>query len=275
MENKKEYTSAPLPFMGQKRNFLKDFKIALKQYPENAVYVDLFGGSGILAHTIKSIYPKSTVIYNDFDDYRKRLESIPKTNLILKEIREIVKDYPKDKKIAEHLKQQILKIVKKYHEKGYIDFITISSSLRFGMNYDTSMEELQKGTYYNCVRKNSYNVPEGYLKGLEVVKMDYRQLFDIYKENHNVVFIVDPPYLQTVSFTYKNYWNLTDYLDVLDVIKSNRYFFFTSNKSSLLELFQWFEDRTNHENPFNGATQVLQNKTINYQSTYTDIMLFK
>ncbi|TSE02372.1 hypothetical protein [Aquimarina algiphila] len=185
----------------------------------------------------------------------------------------MVKDYPKDKKITEPLKQQILKIVEKYHNQ--VDFVTISSSLRFGMNYDNSFDELKKGTYYNCVRKNDYITPEGYLDGLEVVKMDYRKLYDKYKGIDNVVFIVDPPYLQTVSYTYKNYWNLTDYLDVLDVIKSNRYFFFTSNKSSLLELFQWFEDRTSHANPFNGATQVSQKKNITYQSTYTDIMLFK
>ena len=47
IEKKKVFTSAPLPFMGQKRKFLKQFKPALKQYPDNATYVDLFGGSGL------------------------------------------------------------------------------------------------------------------------------------------------------------------------------------------------------------------------------------
>lgn len=105
--------------------------------------------------------------------------------------------------------------------------------------------------------------------------MDYKQLFELYREIDNVVFLVDPPYLQTVSFNYKNYWNLTNYLDVMDTIKSNRYFFFTSNKSSLIELFEWFENKAMAENPFNGATTITQKKSITYTSSYTDIMILK
>ncbi len=47
MESKKKiFTTAPLPFMGQKRKFLKQFKPALQNYSPTATYVDLFGGSG-------------------------------------------------------------------------------------------------------------------------------------------------------------------------------------------------------------------------------------
>ena len=70
MIKNKNYTAAPLPFMGQKRRFLKDFKTALKGYSNTAIYVDLFGGSGLLIHTVKQVYPEATVIYNDFDNYR-------------------------------------------------------------------------------------------------------------------------------------------------------------------------------------------------------------
>lgn len=47
---KKEHLSAPLPFVGQKRMFAAKFKEVLKQYPDDAVFVDLFGGSGLLSH---------------------------------------------------------------------------------------------------------------------------------------------------------------------------------------------------------------------------------
>ncbi len=80
MLKKKIFTTAPLPFMGQKRKFLKQFKPALKNYPNDAIYVDLFGGSGLLSHTVKSIYPDAIVIYNDFDNYQQRLLNIDKTN---------------------------------------------------------------------------------------------------------------------------------------------------------------------------------------------------
>jgi hypothetical protein len=38
--------SAPLPFVGQKRMFAKEFIKVLEQFPEDTVFVDLFGGSG-------------------------------------------------------------------------------------------------------------------------------------------------------------------------------------------------------------------------------------
>ncbi len=65
----KRYTQAPLPFQGQKRRFTKYFEKALDNYPDTAIYVDLFGGSGLLSHVVKSKYPNAKVIYNDFDDY--------------------------------------------------------------------------------------------------------------------------------------------------------------------------------------------------------------
>lgn len=276
MKNKKrEYTGAPLPFMGQKRNFLKDFKMALKEFPNDYTFIDLFGGSGLLSHTIKSVYPDSKVIYNDFDDYSIRIKNIPKTNRLLSELRVLLQDVSKDAKIPKTFNEKIRSILKKHYDLGYLDFITVSSSLRFGMNYSNSIEELLKGTYYNCVRKNDYLIPEHYLKGIEVVKEDYKILFERYRNDENVIFVVDPPYLQTTSYTYKNYWNLTDYLDVMNVIKDHRYFFFTSNKSSLIELFQWVEDHTAKSNPFKGATMVSQKRSITYQSTYTDIMIYK
>lgn len=37
MNKNKVYTSAPLPFMGQKRRFLKGFKCALNNYPNDAI----------------------------------------------------------------------------------------------------------------------------------------------------------------------------------------------------------------------------------------------
>ena len=55
----KNYTQAPLPFQGQKRRFLNDFKKALHYFPTDATYVDLFGGSGLLSHTSQTILSNS------------------------------------------------------------------------------------------------------------------------------------------------------------------------------------------------------------------------
>ena len=69
---KKHYLSAPLPFVGQKRMFASEFINVLKQYPDDAIFVDLFGGSGLLSHITKCQKPNAEVIFNDFDNYRHR-----------------------------------------------------------------------------------------------------------------------------------------------------------------------------------------------------------
>lgn len=118
----KKYTTAPLPFMGQKRRFLTEVKKVLDKCPANATYVDLFGGSGLLSHTVKSYYPEASVIYNDYDNYRERLLNVEKTNVLIKDIRAILTDVPKDKKVPENEKKRILKRV--FEEQsivGYVD----------------------------------------------------------------------------------------------------------------------------------------------------------
>ena len=44
---KKHYLSAPLPFVGQKRMFAREFIKVLEQYSEDTIFIDLFGGSGL------------------------------------------------------------------------------------------------------------------------------------------------------------------------------------------------------------------------------------
>ena len=78
------YSQAPLPFTGQKRNFLKYFQQVLKENISNKgqdwTIIDAFGGSGLLAHTAKQTLPEARVIFNDFDGYTERLAHIDDTN---------------------------------------------------------------------------------------------------------------------------------------------------------------------------------------------------
>lgn len=142
------------------------------------------------------------------------------------------------------------------------------------MQYVLNYEQLSKLFLYNILVQKDYNCT-GYLDGLEVVKKDYRRLFEQFANRKDVVFIVDPPYLSTEKGTYKNYWKLPDYLDVLNVIKNNSYIYFTSNKSSIIELLQWLEKNYNSNNPFIGAIRKETLNQMNNQSSYQDIMLYK
>lgn len=273
---RRQYLSAPLPFQGQKRMFAKEFIKVLKHYPDDAVFVDLFGGSGLLSHITKCQKPDATVVYNDFDNYRHRLENIPRTNALLDKIREVVASVPRQKVLPEKTKEAILFLIEQEEkERGYVDYITLSTSLLFSMKYATNLDGLRKETFYNTVRKCNYDLCLDFLNGLEVVSCDYRELFRRYKDVPNVVFLIDPPYLSTEVGTYTMNWGLSDYLDVLQTLVGTNYIYFTSNKSSIIELCDWMGRNNTIGNPFTGSKKVEFNARMNYNSSYTDIMLFK
>ncbi|WP_455633274.1 DNA adenine methylase [Parabacteroides sp.] len=273
---RKQYLSAPLPFMGQKRMFAKEFIKVLERYPDNALFVDMFGGSGLLSHITKYCKPDATVIYNDYDNYRRRLENIPRTNALLDKIRAAVVSVPPRKFLPKETKEAVLRLIEREEKEcGYVDYITLSTSLLFSMKYATSLDGLRKETFYNTVRKSNYDPCLDYLDGLEIVSCDYRELFNKYRDVPNVVFLIDPPYLSTEVGTYTMNWKLSDYLDVLRTLIGTNYIYFTSNKSSIIELCDWMGKNNAIGNPFTGSEKVEFNAHMNYNSSYTDIMLFK
>ena len=269
--------SAPLPFVGQKRMFAKEFIKVLDQFPDDTVFVDLFGGSGLLSHIAKRMKPAATVVYNDFDNYRFRLAHIPHTNKLLADIRALVGDsVPKHKAIKGKLRECVLKRIEEEEASvGYVDFITLSSSLMFSMKYKLSVEEMSKEVLYNNIRKTGYPESLDYLEGLEIVSCDYKVVYTQYKDVPGVVFLIDPPYLSTDVGTYNMYWRMSDYLDVLKVLEGHSFVYFTSNKSSIIELCEWIGANKTIGNPFEGCTKREFNAHMNYSSGYTDIMLFK
>ena len=270
-----EYLSAPLPFVGQKRMFAQKFKEVLKEYPDNSVFVDLFGGSGLLSHITKREKPNATVIYNDYDNYRMRLNNINRTNALLSDLRKLTIDCPRQKLIPEPIRGLILERLRQEETTGFVDYITISSSLLFSMKYCMNLKDLRRESFYNNIRKQDYPLCTDYLNGLEIVSCDYKELVKKYKNLPNVVFLVDPPYLSTEVGTYRMNWRLSDYLDVLSILVDKSFIYFTSNKSSILELCCWMGNHPNIGNPFNNAKKEEFNARMNYNSTYTDVMLYK
>jgi len=277
-----KYTQAPLPFQGQKRMFLKQFTELINKLPNNSTIVDLFGGSGLLSHTAKQLKPKAKVIYNDFDNYTERLQHIPQTNELLQKLSVCCLKY-KDivlykEKISQGLKLELIKIIKQHQRKyGYIDFYTLSTNVLFSGKIALDLDELKKETFYNRIVKKNYSA-KGYLDGVIVERLDYKQLFEKYKNAKNLFLITDPPYLSTDTKSYKSdkYWKITDYLDVLDVLENQKYVYFSSNKSEVIELCNWLSKHdTTWKNPFAKATIQTRKNHINQLAKYTDIMLYK
>lgn len=280
-----KFIQAPLPFQGQKRMFLAAFKQALGYFSPTATYVDLFGGSGLLSYTTKQHYPQARVIYNDYDNYVQRLKNIDKTNALLADIKAIlgIKKYNTAERVEEKKKELIIQRIEA--EKRFVDYLTLSANLMFSGKFCDNWDELKKNTMYprNTMRSNDpayvkqYNTDiNSYLNGLEIVRSDAYALYKKYNQNKNVVFIIDPPYLNTDQQGYKNKgWNLREYLDIIHYLQSSRYIYFTSNKSQIIELCAWMAKETDFKNPFVGAYMVRKERNLNHNSSYLDIMIFK
>jgi hypothetical protein len=278
---RKVYKNAPLPFQGQKRRFAGTFSLILQELKaekEVDVVVDLFGGSGLLSHIAKHVFPEAHVIYNDFDNYTIRLKNIDRTNSLLAEIRQYVSGIPREQKLSSVIKNKIITCIEDAERKGFVDYITLSASLLFSSKYAVSLSELKKEPFCNRVRNSDYEIDSsGYLYGLDIVCSDYKDLYNTYKDSGNVLFIIDPPYLSTDTTTYgsNKYWKLRDYLDVLSILADTNYIFFSSNKSSLIELCEWFSDNRDIGNPFKNSVLRTQNVRLNKTAGYTDLMLYK
>lgn len=256
--------------------FAREFINVLEQFKDKTIFVDLFGGSGLLSHITKCKRPDATVVYNDYDGYRMRLQAIPQTNALLADFREIAKNTPRHKPIKGEARERIFERITQEEQKtGYVDFITISSSLMFSMKYQLSVDGMRKETLYNNIRTTDYPLCSDYLDGLTIMSCDYKELYEKYKDAPGVVFLVDPPYLSTEVGTYKMCWRLSDYLDVLNVLRDKPFVYFTSNKSSIIELCEWIGNNKVLGNPFKNCQKVEFDAHMNYSSKYTDIMLYK
>jgi len=268
----KNYVQAPLPFEGQKRYFVKEFVKVLQTYDDYVTIIDLFGGSGLLSYISKKEKPNARIIYNDYDYYTEQINNILKTNILLQDIRKIVSGYERGIQLPKNVKGEILQRVKQEENTGFVDWITLSSNLLFSAKYVTSYEQLSKEGIYNKICIKNYSA-EGYLDGIEIVHDDYQNVYNQFKDISNVLFLVDPPYLSTDVKTYKMTWKLADYLNVLTILNDRPFVYFTSNKSSIIELCEWIGENKISHNPFANASKIFINKSLNYNSKYTDIMI--
>lgn len=268
------YKCAPLPFMGQKRYFLRDFTEVLGQVADDVdTVVDLFGGSGLLSHTAKHVLPGCRVVYNDFDRYVDRLAAVERTNEILRAIKQRLNSVEANQRLTDEQRADVVEIVNTYVQRdGYVDIMTIGRNVLFSGKWVKTLGELRKHTMYNRMRPGAYDC-DGYLDGLEVVHMDYRELFNRERKNPKTLFVMDPPYLSTECGQYESCWKLTDYLDVLRLLNETKWIYFTSDKSQIVELCNWLGDNFGVAAPMWGAQIRQRTNTLNYQAKFNDMMI--
>lgn len=241
-----QYNKPPLAFMGNKRNMLKRIKQVLQDMQgdgyinDETIFLDVFGGSGLISHNIKQWYPKNRVIWNDYDNYQKRLDGISDTEILRAKIYEVLQNEWYKDKLPDKQKQDILNLIQDFESKGhYIDYINLSTYLLFSGNYVYSLESLSKHSFYNRIAKEPLHA-KGYLQGVERVQKDFKDLLDSYSHIQNKLLILDPPYLQTQAGNYKDCFRLGQFFELIQIV-SRPYIFFGSENSDILESFEYFK----------------------------------
>ena len=245
-----------LPFRGNKHMWYNKFKEIINNLEyENLTVVDVFGGSGLLSHWVKQLKPNYQVIYNDFDNFTQRLEHMNETEMIRKRLREIIDNNtavtdnakePLNKPCYDLIKKELIKIKSDYPD--YVDWLTISSWLCFSATKSDNLDDiLSKKKYYRRTPKIELKRYD-YLNNVEVIHKDasnpeeFINYINSIKQNKNVIYILDPPYLYTETSGYTNYKK--DYFDLKSNINLFYWFihkipclFFTSTKSGLIESY--------------------------------------
>lgn len=275
----KKFKQAPLPFIGQKRMFLKHFEKVLNENisgdGEEWTIIDAFGGSGLLSHTAKVLKPKARVIYNDFDNYAERLKHISDINRLRCLIYEIVKDQSKQKKLSNEIKEKIIDVINSFD--GFIDPHILTTWLLFSGNQVKNLDDLYKKDFWNCVRKSDYEEANGYLEGVEVIKESFHTLLPKFLNDKKALFVLDPPYLCTKQESYRQetYFDLIDFLRLINITRPP-YIFFSSTKSEFIRFIEYMiEEKVNNWKVFDNYNLIKIMATSNLSVKYEDNMVFK
>lgn len=268
------FNKPPLSFVGNKKNQLKNFKKVLSLMQDSGyitkdtVFYDIFGGSGLLSHETKRLFQNNKVVWNDYDNFKERLDNIESTEALriklLKALEIAASVYLERAYGQGKVGKNTLELIKetlKSHE-GYFDAIYFSSQLLFSGDFCESKEAfLRKSFFYDRLSRSECEA-RGYLKGVERVQMDYKELVKkAYDESGEKAFLIlDPPYLQTSKFHYSGkFWNLCDFLWLISNIKKP-FIYFSSERTDILPFIEFANDDENLKNLKN--LKILKNLNV-------------
>lgn len=88
------------------------------------------------------------------------------------------------------------------------------------------------------------------------------------------MFIADPPYMGTNIDSYSDQsWTVQDYLKVPLVLDGKNFIYFTSMKSKILEIFEFFSKNKGFQSPFFCGRIEDVRVCLSYVGQYTDVMV--
>jgi 16S rRNA G966 N2-methylase RsmD len=272
-----KFNKAPLPFVGQKRNFLKQFAKVLNEnidgQGEDWTIIDVFGGSGLLAHHAKRLKPNARVIYNDFDNYADRLAYIEDINRLRQQLAVTVKDIPIKSKLDKRTQSLVIEQIRSF--KGYIDLGSLQTWLLFSGDILENLDQIYKeSVLYNRVKKSDYPLATGYLDGVEVVSKSFDVLLPDYVDNENTLLVLDPPYLFSEQKAYRKAeeFRFISFIKLMTLIRPP-FILFSNKHSEILEYLDYAIEQKDER--FAGYDFCAINATISKKRTYKDYMVYK
>lgn len=273
----KIFKQAPLPFIGQKRNFIKAFCEVLNDNIQGLgdewTIVDAFGGSGLLSHQAKRLKPRARVIYNDFDNYAQRLKHIDDTNRLRQQLAEVLKGIPIKNKIDPKTHFLVIETIKNFD--GFIDIDCLVAWLLFSGGQSVNLNQILKRTpLYNKVKTIDYPDTKEYLKGVEVVSKSFDELLPEYINNEKTLLILDPPYLFSEQKGYRKAkdFGLASFLQLMELIRPP-FIMFSNQYSEILDYFDYQVKRNDER--FLNYKYISITAPLNYSSNYRDNMIYK
>jgi hypothetical protein len=213
----------PLPFAGHKGQWLSELTEIALNIPVGCTVFDVFGGSGCCAEIIKRARPDLTVLWNDFDNYRARLDNADKTERLRRFFLEhlglpVKKGTTFQPPLTVEQRQFVFDTID--HELASHGFVDIQTLSRWFYLYPQKSVRLAKaqGKMYNRVPVKPYNLDAcaSWLSGCVRNAVTFTGLdapFVIngqpasprnFLSSRNVLFVLDPPYLSTLCDDYRN-----------------------------------------------------------------------
>lgn len=273
----KIFKQAPLPFIGQKRNFIKAFCEVLNDniqgLGEDWTIIDAFGGSGLLSHQAKRLKPHARVIYNDFDNYAQRLKHIDDTNRLRRQLADVLKGIPIKHKIDPKTHFLVIETIKNFD--GFIDIDCVGAWLLFSGNQAESLNQIYaEQVLYNRLRKSDYPDAKDYLTGVEVVSKSFDELLPEYVNNEKTLLILDPPYLFSLQRGYRKsqVFRFVSFIKLMELIRPP-FIMFSNKYSEILDYFD-YQIKRNDER-FLNYKYISFTATLNTHGNYRDNMIYK
>lgn len=267
---------APLPFLGQKKNWIRYFPLFFQQNllnnfnPNDYIFLDMFGGSGLLSHNLKLLMPTAEVVYNDYDNYTRffRKESLNVMKNLHSDLINIAGDQIRIngavQKIPVDKGEKIVKVINDYVDKynDLINFRQLGSWLLFSAQAFEKIKGFYSNNLYNRISKQFPDVSDDYLKGLTIEHLDFRELYQKYSTRNKKLFLIcDPPYIATDSGNYRDWFILTDFLELMDICEKETFIMFSSDKSEFKHFVDYHKKKYKNESAFNGVKLFLEQKT--------------